>query len=171
MAVIEAVIGLGLVALLITYLPSIYAAFQRRELQLLALRRYCYTTRDESYCIRSELSTMDMVGPDVATNAWRTAWGNSLSGRNGADVLQQIAANARMNFVSICLVWLHYYVPRIIPVPGPIVYQDRFGQAVYPTRGCRIANAVPLGGSRSLEEKVAAGERLLLADAAAAGAP
>jgi len=31
-AVIEAVIGLGLVALLITYLPSIYAAFQRREL-------------------------------------------------------------------------------------------------------------------------------------------
>ncbi len=32
LAVIEAVIGLGLVALVISYLPSIYASFQRREL-------------------------------------------------------------------------------------------------------------------------------------------
>jgi len=32
LAVTEAVIGLGLVALLISYLPSIYASFQRREL-------------------------------------------------------------------------------------------------------------------------------------------
>lgn len=31
-AVVEALIGLGLVALLISYLPSIYASFQRREL-------------------------------------------------------------------------------------------------------------------------------------------
>ncbi len=36
-AVIEAVIGLGLVALLISYLPSIYASFQRRELQVAML--------------------------------------------------------------------------------------------------------------------------------------
>ncbi|MBI2710638.1 MAG: hypothetical protein HYX34_13250 [Actinobacteria bacterium] len=33
-AVIEAIVGLGLVALLISYLPSIYAAFQRRELNV-----------------------------------------------------------------------------------------------------------------------------------------
>lgn len=37
LAVIEAVIGLGLVALLISYLPSIYASFQRRELQVAML--------------------------------------------------------------------------------------------------------------------------------------
>ncbi|MEJ7585348.1 MAG: hypothetical protein WKF43_14990 [Acidimicrobiales bacterium] len=37
MAVVEAVIGLGLVALLISYLPSIYASFQRRELQVAML--------------------------------------------------------------------------------------------------------------------------------------
>ena len=37
LAVTEAVIGLGLVALLISYLPSIYASFQRRELQVAML--------------------------------------------------------------------------------------------------------------------------------------
>ncbi len=36
-AVVEAVIGLGLIALLISYLPSIYASFQRRELQVAML--------------------------------------------------------------------------------------------------------------------------------------
>jgi len=36
-AVVEATIGLGLVALLISYLPSIYSGFQRRELQVAML--------------------------------------------------------------------------------------------------------------------------------------
>ncbi len=36
-AVVEAVIGLGLVALLISFLPSIYSSFQRRELQVALL--------------------------------------------------------------------------------------------------------------------------------------
>ena len=31
-AIVEAVLGLGIVALLISYLPSIYSSFQRREL-------------------------------------------------------------------------------------------------------------------------------------------
>src|SRR5204862_4314041 len=34
---IEAALGLGLVALLISYLPSIYSAFQRRELEVTRL--------------------------------------------------------------------------------------------------------------------------------------
>ncbi len=37
LAVVEAAIGLGLVALLISYLPSIYASFQRRELAVALL--------------------------------------------------------------------------------------------------------------------------------------
>lgn len=37
LGVIEAVVGLGLVALLISYLPSIYGAFQRRELKVAML--------------------------------------------------------------------------------------------------------------------------------------
>jgi hypothetical protein len=37
LAVVEAAIGLGLVALLISYLPSIYSSFQRRELQVALL--------------------------------------------------------------------------------------------------------------------------------------
>jgi hypothetical protein len=36
-SVVEATLGLGLVALLISYLPSIYSAFQRRELQVARL--------------------------------------------------------------------------------------------------------------------------------------
>jgi hypothetical protein len=36
-AVVDAVIGLGLIALLISFLPSIYASFQRRELQVAML--------------------------------------------------------------------------------------------------------------------------------------
>jgi hypothetical protein len=50
-AFIEATLGLGLIALLISYLPSIYSAFQRRELQVARL-----TTRaGEPY------STMKMI--------------------------------------------------------------------------------------------------------------
>ena len=36
-SVVEATLGLGLIALLISYLPSIYSAFQRRELQVTRL--------------------------------------------------------------------------------------------------------------------------------------
>jgi len=37
LGIVEAIVGLGLVALLISYLPSIYSAFQRRELKVALL--------------------------------------------------------------------------------------------------------------------------------------
>src|SRR3954468_9199684 len=52
-AISEAVLGLGLVALLISFLPSIYAAFQRRELMVSMLQtRACSPTTAVKLIIR-----------------------------------------------------------------------------------------------------------------------
>ncbi len=69
---LEGALGLGLIALLISYLPSIYSAFQRRELQvtLLTTRAGEPPTATEMIIRHSELARFDEL--DAAWPDWET---------------------------------------------------------------------------------------------------
>ncbi len=63
-AVGEAVVGLGLVALLISFLPSIYAAFQRRELMVSMLQVRGRQPADGGQVDRAAAPDRSVGGPD-----------------------------------------------------------------------------------------------------------
>src|SRR5690349_1655652 len=69
---VEAALGLGLIALLISYLPSIYSAFQRRELQvaLLTTRAGEPPSAIEMIIRHSRLQRLDAL--DEIWDSWET---------------------------------------------------------------------------------------------------
>jgi len=69
-AVTEAVLGLGVVALLISYLPSIYGAFQRRELSVALL-----ATRAGDPPSPVRLLVRDQQINNVLSEDWYARWG------------------------------------------------------------------------------------------------
>lgn len=69
---VEATLGLGLVALLISYLPSIYSAFQRRELQVTRLTTRAGTPQSAITMIRRHHALARLDALDEIWDEWET---------------------------------------------------------------------------------------------------
>jgi hypothetical protein len=69
---IEAVLGLGLIALLISYLPSIYSAFQRRELEVTRLTTRAGTPPSAITMIRRHHALERLDALDEIWDEWET---------------------------------------------------------------------------------------------------
>src|SRR5262249_18223469 len=71
-AFVEATLGLGLIALLISYLPSIYSAFQRRELQVARLATRAGEPPSAVAMIRLHHALAGLEALDDLWDGWET---------------------------------------------------------------------------------------------------